>query len=212
MTFEDDGGLLAIVVHELRSPVAALAAISTALTRGPSESTARRDLARLAIAACHGIARTLQDASVASVRLERVDLGRIVDEAVAAARLEGAAARAEIDPELPQVDADPERIRQALDNLLRNAMTHAAGSPILVRVRMAGGKAVVSVSDRGEGIALSDQMRIFERGTRLEPSRPGSGLGLGVTRAIAIAHGGALTLESTPGEGATFSIQLPVVH
>ena len=104
------------------------------------------------------------------------------------------------------------RLRQALDNLLRNAMRHAAGSPIVVGARMDGEQVCVSVSDRGKGIARSDQARIFERGTRLDPSRPGSGLGLAVTRAIAVAHGGALTVESTPGEGATFSIRLPAAH
>jgi two-component system sensor histidine kinase BaeS len=212
VTVGGDRELLAIVVHELRSPVAALAAISAALTRGPSETAGRRELVRLAIAACHGIARTVADANLASVRLERVDVGAIAGDAVAAARLEGADARAEIDPDLATVDADPERLRQALDNLLRNAITHAAGSPIVVRARMDGEQVSVSVSDLGEGIAPSDQARIFERGTRLDPSRPGSGLGLAVTREIAIAHGGALTVESTPGEGATFSIRLPAAH
>lgn len=212
VSVEADPELLAIVVHEMRSPVAALAAISEALRRDRSRSAGRRELVRLAIAACHGIERTAGDANVASVRLERVEVGRIVEDAVAAARLDAAEIRVEIDPSLAKVDADPERLRQALDNLLRNAMTHADGSPILVRARMDGGQALISVSDRGQGIALSDQARIFEPGTQLEPSRPGSGLGLSVTWAIMAAHGGTVTVDSTPGEGATFTIQLPAVR
>lgn len=210
MTGDADREPLDVVVHELRSPVAALTAISAALAKNSSDAAGRRDLVRLAIAACHGISRTLGDANVSSVRLQRVDLEALVGDAVAAARLEGADARAEIDPDIASVDADPARLRQALDNLVRNAMTHADESEIVVRARMDGGQALVSVSDQGAGIAPADQARIFERGTRLEASRPGSGLGLAVARAIAVAHGGSLTVESTPGEGATFSIRLPL--
>jgi signal transduction histidine kinase len=210
MSIEADRELLAIVVHELRSPVAALAAISEAVMRDSSEIAGRRELVRLTIAACHGIARTLADANVSSVRLERLDVRPIVEDAVAAARLEGADARSEIESGLARIDADPERLRQALDNLLANAMTHADGSPIVVGARMVGACVVLSVSDRGKGIALADQARIFEPGTRLQTSRPGSGLGLALTRAIAVAHGGSVAVESTPGKGSTFSLELPV--
>jgi two-component system, OmpR family, sensor histidine kinase BaeS len=210
MSDEVDRRPLAVVVHELKSPVAALAAISASLRGGRSDG--RRELARLAIAACHGIARTMADANVASVQLVRVDVGEIVSDAVAAARLEGADARAEIDSDLALVDGDPERLRQALDNLVRNAMTHADDSSIVVRARMDRSRVIVSVSDDGPGIAPSDQERVFEPGLRLERSRQGSGLGLAVARTIAVAHGGVLTVESTPGEGATFSIGLPAVH
>src|SRR5262249_54856022 len=172
-----DPELLAIVVHELRSPVAALAAISDAFRRGSQDEANRRELVRLTIAACNGIARTTADANVGFVRLERVDVGPIVADAVAAARLLGADARSEIEVGLACADADPERIRQAFDNLLANAMTHAEGSPITVAARTVGEHIVVSVSDRGEGIAPADQARIFEPGARLEPSRPGVGLG-----------------------------------
>lgn len=209
----DNTGLpLAVVLHELKSPVAALAAISAALSVGAADGRRRRELARLAIAACHGIARTVRDASITTLRLQPIDLDAIVGGAVAAARLEGADARADIDSNLAKLEGDPDRLRQALDNLVRNAMTHAAGSPIVVAARMDEDLLAISVSDQGPGIAPADQARIFESGVRLEPSRPGSGLGLAVARAIAIAHGGELTVESRVSEGATFSIRLSLAR
>jgi signal transduction histidine kinase len=208
-----DRELLAVVVHELRSPVAALVALAAASKRASSEATVRREHVRLALAACHGIARTVSDANVASVRLARVDIAEVVEDAVAAARLEGADARAEIEPGLPPVGGDAQRLRQVLDNLIGNATTHADdASPIVVRARLEGGRVLVSVSDRGVGIAPSEQARIFESGVRLETSRPGSGLGLAVVRSIVVAHGGELSVESAPGGGATFTIELPAAR
>jgi signal transduction histidine kinase len=68
------------------------------------------------------------------------------------------------------------------------------------------------VTDEGAGIAAADQRRIFEAGERLDFGRPGSGLGLAIVEAIAEAHGGRLTVESAPGEGATFTITVPRVQ
>ncbi len=69
---------------------------------------------------------------------------------------------------------------------------------------------LLSVADHGPGIPFDEQERIFEAGVRLDSGQPGSGLGLAVARAIAEAHGGTLTIDSVPGEGATFTIALPV--
>ena len=73
-----------------------------------------------------------------------------------------------------------------------------------------GARVLLSVSDSGDGVASVDQERIFEAGVRLDSNSSGSGLGLAIARAIAEAHGGTLTVASTPGEGATFTITLPV--
>ncbi len=69
---------------------------------------------------------------------------------------------------------------------------------------------LLSSTDRGPGIPIGEQERIFEPGVRLDRERSGSGLGLAIARAIAESHGGTLTVESVPGEGATFTIALPV--
>jgi signal transduction histidine kinase len=200
---------LAILVHEVRSPVAALAAIAQAYR--DADLPARRSLAALAVAACSGIERVVSDATVDSVVRQRVDVARLVEGSVAAAVLRGGKVRAEVERDLPPVDVDPFRLRQALDNLVSNALTHGAtGGEVIVALRSGGGVLVLSVSDGGPGISAEEQERIFEAGVRLDPARPGSGLGLAVARAIAEAHGGRLGVESGPEGGATFTLTLPL--
>jgi two-component system, OmpR family, sensor histidine kinase SenX3 len=199
---------LAVLVHEVRSPVAALAAVAEAYRR--ADGAARRQLAALAVAACSGIERVVSDSRLDSIVLEAVDVGRLVEEAVAAAALQGGDVRAEVERETRVAAADRLRLRQAIDNLISNALTHAASGGVLVGVRSAKGVLVVFVTDRGPGIPAGEQERIFEAGVRLDAARPGSGLGLALARAIAQAHGGTLTVDSEVGRGATFALTLPL--
>jgi signal transduction histidine kinase len=210
MTARDERGRLAILVHEVRSPVAALAAIAETYRGEGLDSSARRSLAALAVAACLGIERVVTDAAIASVRSEEVDLARLVTETAEAAKLRGGAVEAVVASGLPMIEADPLRLRQALDNLVANALAHSpSGVRVVVSAAAGAGVARLSVTDTGPGIHADEQERIFEAGVRLDPRRPGSGLGLAVARAIAVAHGGELTVESAPGAGATFTIALP---
>lgn len=211
MTADAAGQGLAILVHEVRSPVAALAAIAEASGKQRLEPEARRSLVQLALAACRAIERIVTDATVASVRLEPVDLGRVVTEAVAAASLRAPSVRMIVEPGLPIVDADALRIRQALDNLVANALTHGGpGREIVVHAYVRAGELVLAVSDSGPGIPADQQERIFEAGVRLDPGRPGYGLGLAVVRAIADAHRASLRVHSAPGRGATFTLAFPL--
>jgi signal transduction histidine kinase len=205
-----DRDRLAILVHEVRSPVAALVAITETYRDTGLERRAKRSLVELAAVACRGIERLVTDAALASVRWEEVDLGRLVEEAVAAATLGGADVRADVASGIPRVQADPLRLRQALDNLVSNALVHAAGGEVVVSVRSKDGYVVVAVEDHGPGVPADERERIFEIGVRLDTDRPGSGLGLALARALVEAHQGTLTLESTSGQGATFTIALPV--
>jgi signal transduction histidine kinase len=201
---------LAILVHEVRSPVAALAAIAEASRGRGLAHDARRSLVNLALAACRGIERNVVDASVSSVRLEHVDVGRLVREAVAAAALGGARVRAEVDTDLPPLRADALRVRQALDNLIGNAIAHSeSDADVLVTARERDGQLMLSVADEGRGIPADEHARIFEPGVRLDGSTPGTGLGLAVVRAVAEAHGATLQLESAPGRGSTFTLVFP---
>jgi signal transduction histidine kinase len=211
MTSDADRDRLAILVHEVRSPVAALAAIAETLQEETLEPAARDELAALAVAASRGIERVVTDATVASVRIEDVDVGRLVRETVAAAALAGGTIRADVAAGLPRLQADPLRLRQALDNLVSNALAHTpSGTEVVVSASSRDdGGVLLSVTDSGDGIAVADQRRIFDAGVRLNLDRPGAGLGLAVARAIAEAHGGTLTVESAPGEGATFTLTLP---
>jgi signal transduction histidine kinase len=198
---------LATLVHEVRSPVAALGTIAEAAR---ADDPGLTTLVALATAACRSIERLVRDAAAASVELEEVDAGALVRDVVATAELRGARVRASTQGPL-RLRADPTRLRQALDNLVANALVHAAGDEVVVGAALEGGRVLLSVSDRGDGIPSDEQARIFERGVRLDETRPGSGLGLAITKAIAEAHGGTLTVQSEPGRGSTFTIALPVL-
>ena len=118
----------------------------------------------------------------------------------------------------PVVIGDENRLRQALDNLLTNAVHHTPpGTPITVRVRPGEqpGRCLLEVADTGPGLSEQDAARVFERFYRADRSRArttaqqGSGLGLAIVAAIAGAHGGSASVRSGPGPGACFTLDLP---
>ena len=116
---------------------------------------------------------------------------------------------------IPLVPADGEALTQALLNLMDNAVKYSTDEKrIHVSLTREGDEAVIAVTDRGVGIAPSEQERIFEAFYRvergLEHDIKGSGLGLALVRHIAIAHGGSVAVRSRPGEGSTFSLRLPL--
>jgi signal transduction histidine kinase len=203
---------LAVLVHEIRSPVAALVAIAAAYPVSPPDR--QTQLLKLARSAVASIERLLTEPQAEKLRVERVDLGRLVLDATQAAMLPlgkfpvgaGFSLGTMVQDDLI-VDGDPVRLRQLLDNLIGNAMGHSQS--IEVSARRDGALIVVEVSDEGDGIPAADLERMFELGVRLTNDRPGSGLGLAVVRTIARAHGGEVEVESTPGQGATFRLVLP---
>lgn len=107
---------------------------------------------------------------------------------------------------------DASRIEQSIENLLSNAIRFGEGKPIKVSLRSDGVAARLSVEDQGIGIVKEDQLRIFERFERAVPTRNYGGLGMGlyITRQIAEAHGGSISVESAPGKGSKFIIKLPI--
>lgn len=200
---------LNVLVHELRSPVAALIAIAEAY-RDADDSTRRRlvELTRTAVAS---LERLLTELSEVTLRFARVDLGRIALDASEAATLGGSTfvTVAEGDTAF-DVIGDAARLRQALDNLIGNAIGHSpAGAAVTVKTERRGGPVTVSVTDSGNGVLPEDLERIFEPGVRATSARPGSGLGLALVREIAHEHGGEVEVESSPGRGATFRLVLP---
>ena len=211
MTTSSQREQLALVVHEVRSPTAALAAIVAAVRTGRVDDAALERLVDLSLAACHSIERILMDADLGSLRVEEVDVAEVVRDAAMSANLGGARVRTELDGDLPLVHGDRIRLRQAVDNLIENAVS-AAGpeGEVIVGARTGARTLIVTVADSGGGIPAEDQARIFEPGVRLDPASDGSGLGLAIVRAVAEAHGGAAAVESSPGRGATFSIALPI--
>lgn len=103
------------------------------------------------------------------------------------------------------------RIEQAVSNLVSNAAKYGGGKPIEITTRSAPGKCLIEVRDHGIGIESRDQKRIFSRFERAVPSSRFGGLGLGlyITQQIIDAHGGVIRIDSKPGEGSTFTVELP---
>jgi signal transduction histidine kinase len=104
------------------------------------------------------------------------------------------------------------RLEQVLVNLCGNAVKYASGKPIEISLNQENDQAIFKIRDHGPGIAAENLERIFERYERATPtsSIPGLGLGLYISRQIAELHGGTLTAESTPEEGAAFTLRLPL--
>jgi signal transduction histidine kinase len=204
---------LAFLIHEVKSPTAALAAIAAALSDDGLDEAATRDLVGLAIAACKGIERIVGDAALGPLRLEDVEVAGIAREAVAVAALGGARIRVVIPSGLPVVRGDALRLRQALDNLIANAVSYSPpAAEVVVSAVAHEAEVLVAVEDLGTGIPVEQHARIFEPGVRLDVGRPGSGLGLAIARAIAEAHEGTVTVDSAPGAGATFTLRLPALR
>ena len=119
----------------------------------------------------------------------------------------------ELEPAVARADRD--RLAQVLSNYLSNALRHAPdGSTVTVRTAAANGRARISVTDHGQGLAADQLEVVFERFYRVDPARSrasgGSGIGLAIVRALAQAMGGRAWAESAgPGAGATFLLELP---
>jgi signal transduction histidine kinase len=117
------------------------------------------------------------------------------------------------DGDVPYVRGDRERLRQVVRNLLENAVKYSpAGETVDVRARGEDGRVLVTVEDSGPGIPAEQHGLIFERFGRANVGmgKPGTGLGLFIARSIAEAHDGTLNVSSAQGEGATFTLELPI--
>ncbi len=216
---------VSLVSHEVRTPMAAVIGSARTLEQRWRElSPEQRDsfLALIAdetdrLAALIGevLDTSRIESGTFSYRFDELDLAGLINETVATAEIGRATPRiaARVPSDLPAVHGDPARLRQVLRNLIENAIKYSPeGSPVEVRARAVNGHATVDVVDRGSGIAPEDQLLIFERFGRVHgtSSRPGTGLGLYIARAIAEAHEGTLEVDSTPGQGSTFTLTLPL--
>jgi signal transduction histidine kinase len=110
------------------------------------------------------------------------------------------------------LEFDPLRIEQVIANLLTNAIKYGRGKPIEVSVGRADHKVRLAVRDQGIGVPAEEQGRIFDRFTRAVSVREYGGLGLGlfISKQIVDAHGGSIRVDSQPGLGATFVVELPL--
>jgi CheY-like chemotaxis protein len=119
-----------------------------------------------------------------------------------------------IDPDLPSITGDQDRLIQVVINLISNAVKFTDSGSIVCAARMGNGELVVSVKDSGIGIAPADQPKVFEKfkqvGDTLTDKPKGTGLGLPICKEIVEYHGGRIWVESAPGQGSTFLFTLPI--
>ena len=220
---------LSIASHELRTPLTALRLALGNMRRVTSREAIERlppeHVARVLAAAerqgqrLEKLVSALLDVSrihmgKLELDLEEVELGAVITEAVGQLEDEasqtGSAMAADGRPVVGEWDRL--RLSQVVTNLLSNAVKYGAGKPVEVSYGPTATGAFVLVQDHGIGIAPADQRQIFERFERAVSSRNYGGLGLGlyIVRRIVEAHGGTIRVESAPGEGSTFLVELPL--
>ncbi|HUQ64467.1 MAG TPA: HAMP domain-containing sensor histidine kinase [Acidimicrobiales bacterium] len=212
--------------HELRTPVAAVAAYAELFERGANDRPA--DLARVMSGIRVETSRMgeLVDDLLLLARLdegrpleqEPVELVSIAAQAVDAAVAVGPGWPARLEADQPvEVSGDTARLRQVLDNLLSNVRAHTPeGTAVVVRVGAAGDSAEIEVTDEGPGMTNEEASHVFERFYRVDVSRSrrqhgGAGLGLAIVAAIVEAHGGSVQATASPDAGATFTVHLPLL-
>jgi signal transduction histidine kinase len=216
--------LISMVSHELRTPLASVLGFTTLLLErdfAPDEQ--RRyleivDTQARRLAALAGDFLDVQLLEGGAMRLERapVDLIELVNEQTRLffSHLDTHRLVLELPDEAVVIDGDRDRLAQVIGNLLSNAIKYSpAGGAVRVHVELEGDRAVLMVNDQGMGIDEEDRERVFEkffRSSEASARIAGTGLGLAVAREIVETHGGEIRVQSEPGAGSTFWIELPL--
>jgi signal transduction histidine kinase len=217
---------IAIVSHELRTPLTSVYGAAMTLEHHALDEQRRRELLEILVAEAARLSRLLDDI----LWVSRVDSGRarpsikrveplpLVAEVVDATRTHlpaGISLELLHEAGSSDVAADPDKLRQVLVNLIENAVKYSDAGQIEVRLNRRNGRVRFSIRDQGPGIPPSHQERIFEKFYRLDPNMThgvgGTGLGLYICRQLVESMDGNIWVESEPGEGATFSFELPVM-
>jgi signal transduction histidine kinase len=227
ITDERRAQFLAIVSHEMRTPLTSIISFSE-LLRGEAAGLSPDGLRFLGIIERNAdrLLRQIDDllmlnrieAGGLPLELDHVSLPDLAAEAVKSAA--AVAAKSGVTVHLdagegPNVRADPRRLAQVLDNLISNAVkfSHVDGL-VRVRLRYLRGAWRIDVSDTGIGIPADEAARLFGPFVRGSNARiaglPGSGLGLAIVKSLVEMHGGRVKVESALGEGSTFSVFLPI--
>ncbi len=214
------------LAHDLRSPLArvrACAEMSLANGEAQGESNgARESWAVATIEECDRLLQMLDttldiaeaDSGAAKLKLDRVDLAEMVLSAaelfqtVAEDRRIGIATST---PEQCWIEGDRQRLQRVVANLIDNALKYtASGGEVRIALREQAQRVLLTIEDTGVGIAAEDLPRIFQRFYRCDTSRSQQGIGLGLSLALAFvrAHGGDITVASTPSKGSTFTVVL----
>jgi two-component system, OmpR family, sensor kinase len=209
--------------HELRTPVAVI------LTQTQTALNRERDAAsyKETVEACQRAAQRMRKLIKSLLALARLDAGqevlkrlqfdfsKTIADCIEAIRPLAYERGVKISVEVEQLEitGDSERLAQVITNLLANAIQYnRTDGEVRVILESENGMAVLTVSDKGHGIAAEDLPRVFERFYRADKSRStgGNGLGLAISKAVVEAHGGAIEVASEENVGTTFTVRLPV--
>ena len=214
--------------HELRSPLTSVQGFAELLMLERESLTPRQaETVEVILDNCRHLVRLLNDlldlarsdAGRLSIRPQPTEVAPLVEDVVRTMRAQteaaGQALSEQVEPGLPTIYVEPDRVRQILVNLLTNAHEYSPeGASIGVAARAVGAEVEITVSDDGPGIPAEQLERIFERFTRgdagLTQRVGGTGLGLAISKSLADLHGGSISAESTVGQGSTFRLRLPV--
>ncbi|HSS38812.1 MAG TPA: HAMP domain-containing sensor histidine kinase [Polyangia bacterium] len=219
---DDPGAVLAAVAHEFKNALAPLGMTLQMIERQvkAGQAIVEDDLAfsRAQVRLLSGLVDDLLDQARVDLaalpfRPTAADVRAVVADAVGAFRRANPTPVVTDLPDVPlTASLDPTRMRQVLANLLESAARYApAGSPVTVRVRRGpGAVARIEVCDRGPGLSPDEESRVFDRFVRGASAQGTSGLGLGLylCRAIVDQHGGRIGVDTIPGSGCTFWIEL----
>jgi signal transduction histidine kinase len=217
--------LISDVAHELRTPLTNIRGYLEALLDGVTEPTPTAIASiyeeALLLSRLTSDLQDLTQAEAGQLPLMRspVAIEDIINKAVNGIRVQADAKQITIEmnttPDLPLVNADPERIGQIMRNLLNNAITHTQQhGHITISASVLRHEVEISVRDTGNGIAAEHLPHIFKRFYRTDPSRArttgGSGLGLAIVEQLVKAHGGNISVESEVGKGTCFTFTVPL--
>ena len=217
--------MLAIVSHDLRSPLSIVMMGAVTLQESLPRGAAANTVSKIQRAA-HRMDRLIRDlldyasidAGQLSINVRSQDVHSMITEALvgfeASARLRNVELAQDVPDDTPPVSCDRDRILQVTSNLIGNAVKLVpSGGKICVRAEVQGDNVVIRVVDSGPGISEHDQAWMFERYWRgAQHEYQGTGLGLAIARGIVNAHGGRIWVESKLGHGATFLFTLPIAR
>lgn len=216
--------LIDAMAHEFKTPLTSIKAATTSLLANPDQpEESRAELLKIADEEAEHLKELIDnafemarlDAAHIDIQAEVSDLGEAVRDVVASMQtaVDGRPLEVLCDPQVPQIAFDRRLLKLAIKQLLDNALKYSLpGTPVTLRVRSTNGTVSLEITDRGEGIPVQEQPRIFQRFYRsasVHTQIPGSGLGLSIAHRILQAHDGDLTVTSRPGE-TTFRVTLPV--
>ena len=214
------------VTHEMKTPLSLIRLASDALSNGRySSPTTVTDYGQLLAKEATHLTQLIDNVlcyarltdAKSCYSFERVDVLELVDDSMGRFRLELADLGFDVQfhqpPAVPAVRADRAMMQHAIDNLIDNAVKHAAsGRQLTVTVDTDQGQVKLAVIDGGEGIPPEELPRLFEKFYRGRGAkRPGSGLGLAITKRIIEDHGGRIGVRSILGQGTSIEITLPTV-